>query len=43
MKCIKKHGEIKRIEDSKADKMVAEEGWSYCPKSEWKKEVRDKA
>jgi len=43
MKCIKKHGEIKRVNDSDADKMVAEEGWSYCPKSEWKKEVRDKA
>lgn len=40
MKCIKKHGVIKRVKDSEAIKAV-NEGWEYCPKSEWKKEVRD--
>lgn len=42
MKCIKRHGEIQRVTDIQAEKMVTEEGWEYCPKSEWKKEVRDK-
>ena len=42
MKCVKKHGEIKRVSDIDAEKMVTENGWDYCPKSEWKKEVRDK-
>lgn len=37
MKCIKKHGEIKRVRDKEADKMVSERGWDYCPKREWKK------
>lgn len=36
MKCIKKHGEIKRVSDDQAHQMVAEKGWNYCPKSEWK-------
>ena len=36
MKCIKKHGEIKRVNDNQAETMVKEEGWNYCPKSEWK-------
>ena len=41
MKCIKKHGEIKRVRDEEARTLVEEQGWKYCPKSEWK-ELRDK-
>ena len=40
MKCIKKHGEIKRVSEKKAEMLVAQ-GWVYCPKHEWK-EQRDK-
>ena len=40
MKCVKKHGEIKRVSDDQAGEMV-EKGWSYCPKHEWK-ETRKK-
>lgn len=42
MKCIKKHGKIKRVKDDVAHSLVMDDGWEYCPKSEWKKEVRDK-
>lgn len=42
MKCIKKHGEIKRLKNDVAEELVSNEGWNYCSKSEWKKEVRDK-
>lgn len=41
MKCIKKHGEIRRVSDEKARTFVTERGWVYCPKHEWK-EIRDK-
>lgn len=36
MKCIKKHGEIKRVRDNDARNLVATQDWSFCPKSEWK-------
>lgn len=36
MKCIKKSSEIVRVQDGVAATKVTE-GWSYCPKSEWKK------
>lgn len=42
MKCVKKHGEIRRVKDELAKKLVEENGWKYCPKSEWKENVRDK-
>ena len=42
MKCIKKHGEIRRVNDQKAQIFVMERGWTYCPKHEWKEKVRDK-
>lgn len=41
MKCVKKHGEIKRVSNEKAEVMVDEKGWEYCPKHEWKNQ-RDK-
>ncbi len=41
MKCVKKHGEIKRLSNELAEKMVDGHGWEYCPKHEWK-EQRDK-
>jgi hypothetical protein len=37
MKTIKKNEEIKRVSDTAASEMVDEKGWSYCPKSEFKK------
>lgn len=42
MKCVKKHGKIKRVNDEVAEELVNDKGWEYCSKSEWKKEVRDK-
>jgi len=41
MKCIKKHGEIRRVSDSQAVTLVKDNGWTYCPKKEWK-ELRKK-
>lgn len=40
MKCIKpvKDGKIIRVKDDKAHEMVASGNYSYCPKSEWKKQ-----
>jgi hypothetical protein len=36
MKTIKKDGKIKRVTDKNADTLVAKNGWSFCPKSEFK-------
>lgn len=39
MKTLKnKNGEIKRVNDKEAQKLVTQRhlGWSYCPKSEFK-------
>lgn len=41
MKCIKKGDEIRRVKNDVADIAVVEDGWSFCPKSEWKLKVRD--
>jgi hypothetical protein len=41
MKCIKKGAEIKRVKNDVANIAVEEDGWSFCPKSEWKTKVRD--
>jgi hypothetical protein len=41
MKTIKRGEEIKRVSDNEAITLV-KEGWAYCPKSEWKQNVRDK-
>lgn len=43
MKCIKKGSRIRRVRDEKAFALVHADGWAWCPKNEWKKEVRDKA
>lgn len=48
MKCVKLGAKIVRVEDVRAEKMVKNEGYSYCPKSEWKVErdadkIRQKA
>jgi len=43
MKCIKKHGEIKRVSDSEAHEMVSNKEWNYCPKKEWKEKTRGSA
>jgi len=41
MKCIKNPatGDIKRVPDQEAFSL-AEEGWGFCPKHEWKQHVR---
>lgn len=37
MKCIKsKEGEIRRVTELEADQRVANYGWLFVPKSEWK-------
>ena len=41
MKCIKKDGVIERVKDNRAEELVRNEDWKYCPKSEWKEMVRD--
>ena len=48
MKTIKKKEKIdselftyKRVSDDIADKQVRDEGWEFCPKTEWKNNVRD--
>jgi len=41
MKCVKKHGDIKRVTDEKAVLMVSEKGWNYCPKHEWKEKRKE--
>lgn len=40
MKTIIKNGKYDRVNNSDADIRV-KAGWSFCPKSEWKKNVRD--
>ena len=40
MKTVKKDEDVHRVSNEVAEKMVKEQGWGYCPKSEWKK-VRD--
>ena len=46
MKTLKKKNpktneiEFRRVDDRTAESQV-KLGWSYCPKSEWKSEVRD--
>jgi hypothetical protein len=42
MKCVKKHGEIKRVSDDQAFEMVKQKGWEYCPKHEWKEQRKKK-
>ena len=40
MKTIVKNGEYMRLENSDAESRV-KAGWKYCPKTEWKSNVRD--
>ena len=41
MKTVKLDDKYRRVNDKEAISLVSE-GWSYCSKSEWKTEVRDK-
>lgn len=36
MKCVKKDEVIKKVSDQLALEL-SQKGWTYCPKSEWKK------
>lgn len=36
MKTIRNDKKIKRVPNEKAEKLVYDEDWRYCPKSEWK-------
>ncbi len=40
MKTMLKNGEYVRVSNQEAD-MKVKTGWAFCPKSEWKKNVRD--
>lgn len=40
MKTVKKGKEVRRVKDKAAVKMVTAEGWSYCPKGEYKNKVQ---
>jgi len=42
MKCIKKHGKIRRVSGELANELVSEDGWKYCPKHEWKEQKKKK-
>jgi hypothetical protein len=44
MKCVKniENGEITRIYDERAEEMVRSKKFTYCPKSEWKKNKEKK-
>jgi hypothetical protein len=39
--CVRKGSEVKRVNRHAADALVAKDGFTYCKRSEWKKEVRD--
>ena len=43
MKCIKSPtgDKITRLSDERSEFLVRNEGWTYCPKKEWKEKVRD--
>lgn len=43
MKCIEKHGEIRRVSDSDARIFVEKRGWVYCPKWKWKDARKNKS
>ena len=40
MKTLKKDGTIVRVTDKEADEKI-KYGWIFCPKHEWKTNVRD--
>ena len=40
MKTIVRDGNYQRVQDADAD-MRVKTGWKFCPKSEWKTNVRD--
>lgn len=41
MKTVTNGKEIKRVADAQATKLVDKQGWKYCSKELWKKQVRD--
>ena len=40
MKTVKKKNKIERVSNKDAEVRV-KNGWTYCPKQEWKEKVRD--
>jgi len=36
MKTIKKMDQVRRVTEAVADDLIANQGWNYCPKSEYK-------
>jgi hypothetical protein len=40
LKCIKKRESVRNVSDVDARRLVSTEGWSYCPRHEWKEKVR---
>jgi len=39
MKCVKKNDKVRRVKDEKASDLV-DNGWAYCPKTNWKIQER---
>lgn len=49
MKCVKntlaasmilKPGQVRRVSDAEAKQLVVTGQWAYCPKSEWRKSLK---
>lgn len=40
MKCVIKDEEVRRVKNDLAEKLVKEEGYSYCKKIVWKDKTR---
>jgi hypothetical protein len=38
--CVRNNKNVKRVRRTEAEVLV-QSGWEYCPRSVWKKEVRD--
>ena len=43
MKCVKGNGKVVRVTNDKAEKLVAEKGYKYATKQEWKAAGRELA
>lgn len=39
--CVKKGNEVRKVARKGVEKLFIAEGWSYCPRKEWKAKVRD--
>jgi len=42
MKCIKKNGKIRRVNNDLAHNLVDSDGYKFCSKQEWKEQKKKK-